>query len=114
MPLDRNQLAQLAANPQAALMNAMQAEIAKLAGGNVPVQLPGMTLADIEAELRARAVRAEAMGDRSIVRTTDSLIEMNRQWMQSVAGGMVNLQNQVDELRNAAKPADAKLAKRRK
>lgn len=99
MPLDRNQLARLAANPAQALMEAQQAEIAAMAGGNAPVQLPGMTLKDIEDELRRRAAAAEAMGDRTIVRTTESLIAMNRQWMQGVAGGMVALQNQVNELR---------------
>lgn len=101
MPLNRNQLAKLMQNPAQALMEAQQAEIAAMAGGNVPVQLPGMTLADIENELRERAKRQEEMGDRTIVRTTESLIAMNRQWMAGVAGGMVALQNQVNELRAA-------------
>jgi hypothetical protein len=120
MPLDRNQLARLMQNPAQALMEAQQAELAAMAGGNVPVQLPGMTLKDIEDELRERAKRQEALGDRTIVRTTESLITMNRQWMAGVAGGMVALQNQVNELREAANgnvidnnPKGGKLAKRK-
>lgn len=99
MPLNPQQRAQLMQNPAAVLQAAQQDAIAALAGGNVPVQLPGMTLADIENELRERAKRQEAMGDRTIVRTTESLIAMNRQWMGAVAGGMVALQDQVNELR---------------
>ena len=98
MPLNQQQLAQLRANPAAVLQAAQQAEIEALAGGNVPVQLPGMTLADIENELRERARRAEGMGDHTIVRTTESAIAMNRQFMGAVAGGMVALQNQVNNL----------------
>lgn len=55
MPLDRNQLAKLMQNPAQALMEAQQAELAAMAGGNAPVQLPGMTLKDIEDELLRRA-----------------------------------------------------------
>lgn len=101
MPLDRNQLAKLRQNPAQVLMEAQQAELAAMAGGNVPVQLPGMTLADIENELRERAKRQEELGDRTIVRTTESAIALNRQWMAGVADGMISLQNQVNELREA-------------
>lgn len=114
MPLDRNQLAKLMQNPAEVLQAAQQAELAAMAGGNAPVQLPGMTLADIENELRERAKCQEALGDRTIVRTTESLIAMNRQWMAGVAGGMVALQNQVNELREAADAKANGIAKRRK
>lgn len=94
-----DKLAQLQANPQDVLAAAMQAEIAALAGGNAPVQLPGLTLADIENEIRTRAQIQANRGDTTIMRTVESAIAMNRQFMQGVAKGLVNLQEQVDELR---------------
>jgi hypothetical protein len=100
MPLNNSQIAQLRNDPAGALAAAQQAEIAALAGGNVPVQLPGMTLADIENELRRRAQRAAEMGDRTIVATTESAIAMNRQILGATARGIADLQGQVDDLRN--------------
>lgn len=114
MPLNANQLAKLMQNPAQALQEAQQAELAALAGGNAPVQLPGLTLADIENELRERAKNAEANGDRTIVRTTESLIAMNRQWMQGVANGMIDLQKQVNDLRAGNKPKTVKNVAKRK
>jgi len=98
MPLDRNKLAALMQNPAAMLQEAMQAEIAAAQGKPV-AKRPGMTLADIENELRQRARLAEQYGDRTIVATTEAAIKLNREFMQGVVGGLVGLQNQVDELR---------------
>lgn len=99
MPLDRRQLAALMQNPAAMLNEAMQAEIAA-AQGKPAAKRPGMTLADIENELRQRARTAEQFGDRTIVATTEAAIKLNREFMQGVVGGLVGLQNQVDELRD--------------
>ena len=116
MPFDRNQLAALRQNPAAMLNEAIQAEIAA-AQGKAPAKRPGVTLADIENELRERARIAEQYGDQTIVKTTEAAIKLNRDFMQGVVGGMVGLQNQVNELRermNNQPPIPKKaLAKRR-
>jgi hypothetical protein len=105
MPLNRNALQALMQNPQAlqALMGQMVGAnpLAPRNGGAVTNrQAQPFNLESIENELRKRArAEADATGDDTVIGFIENAIGLNRQWMGAVAGGMMNQQMQIDELR---------------